>query len=57
MVGFASIMSSELNKDQYQRISLTAADMAINSVSKVDSNTDVWFLKPYNTAALLIKFT
>ena len=43
-------MSSELNKDQCQRISLTAVDMAMNSASTVDSDTDVYFLEPHEIA-------
>ena len=36
-------MLSELNKDQCQRISLTAVDVAMNSASTVDNDTDAYF--------------
>ena len=49
-VGLVNVMSSELNKDQCQRISLTAVDTAMNSASTVDNDTDVCFLEPYEIA-------
>ena len=51
-VGLVNAMSSELNKDQCQRISLIAVDAAMNSASTVDSDTDVYFLEPYEIAPL-----
>jgi len=42
-VGFGNVMLSELNKDQCQRISLTAVDVAMNSASTVDNDTDAYF--------------
>jgi len=43
-------MSSELNKEQCQRISLTAIDVAMNSTSIVNNDTDVYFLEPHEIA-------
>jgi len=53
-VGPVNIILSELNKDWCQRISLTAVNVAMNSISTVNSNTDICFLEPHDTAALLI---
>ena len=50
-MGFVNAISNELNKARYQKISLTAVDMAINSASTVDSDTDVYFFKSYDTAS------
>ena len=49
-VGLVNVMSSELNKDWCQRISLTAVDTAMNSASTIDSDTDVCFFEPHDTA-------
>jgi len=45
-------MSSDLNKAQCQRTSLTAVDTAINSTSTVDSVTVDYFFEPYEIASL-----